>query len=68
MGYSGSGLLSQSGGTNTVTGGNPLYLGYLGGATGVYTLAAQGLSTLEATNTWATAEREYSLRSAPRVQ
>jgi fibronectin-binding autotransporter adhesin len=42
VGNVGTGLLNQSGGTNTISGGNTLYLGYADGSTGTYMLTRGG--------------------------
>jgi fibronectin-binding autotransporter adhesin len=42
IGYSGTGSFIQSAGSNTITGGKILYLGYQPGSTGTYTLSGTG--------------------------
>jgi hypothetical protein len=44
VGYSGVGIFNQSGGSNTITTGGSLYLGYVAGASATYVLSGGGLS------------------------
>ena len=42
VGYNGAAVFNQTGGTNTITGGNGIYLGENSGSTGTYLLSAAG--------------------------